>query len=109
MKNSEIFAQITWTRQDIRQLLEDHDLESTRKLLINFWRDWISADLRKLVLRMPGNDCPGDCVSRACLPFYGCFYKRLQKKKLIFSYWKHRGYNKSDIISFCFRLNNTLI
>lgn len=29
MKNKEIFAQITWMRQDIRQLLEDNDLDSS--------------------------------------------------------------------------------
>ena len=33
MKNNEIFAQITWTRQDI---LEDHDLESTEEAVDQF-------------------------------------------------------------------------
>jgi len=36
MKNNEMFAQITWTRQDIRQLLEDHDLESTEEAVDQF-------------------------------------------------------------------------
>ena len=31
MRNSEIFAQITWIRQDIRQFLEDHDLDNTEE------------------------------------------------------------------------------
>lgn len=31
MKNKEIFAQITWMRQDIRQLLEDNDLDSSEE------------------------------------------------------------------------------
>lgn len=36
MKNCEIFAQITWTRQDIRQLLEDHDLDNTEEAVDRF-------------------------------------------------------------------------
>ena len=36
MKDSEIFAEITWTRQDIRQLLEEHDLESTEEAVDQF-------------------------------------------------------------------------
>ena len=36
MKNYEIFAQITWTRQDIRQLLEDHDLDNTEEAVDGF-------------------------------------------------------------------------
>ena len=44
MKNNEIFAQITWTRQDIRQLLEDHNLESTEEAVDQFLE---SLDLRR--------------------------------------------------------------
>lgn len=44
MKNSEIFAQITWTRQDIRQLLEDHDLDYTEEAIDNFLQ---RLDLRR--------------------------------------------------------------
>ena len=36
MKDSEIFAQITWTRQDIRQLLEDNGLDSTEEVVDRF-------------------------------------------------------------------------
>ena len=36
MKNCEIFAQITWTRQDIRQLLEDNDLDSNEEAVDGF-------------------------------------------------------------------------
>lgn len=36
MRNSEIFAQITWTRQDIRQLLEDNDLDNTEEAVDRF-------------------------------------------------------------------------
>ena len=36
MRNSEIFAQITWTRQDIRQLLEDHDLDNMEEAVDGF-------------------------------------------------------------------------
>ena len=36
MKNCEIFAQITWTRQDIRQLLEDHDLDNMEEAVDRF-------------------------------------------------------------------------
>ena len=36
MKNCEIFAQITWTRQDIRQLLEDNDLDSNEEAVDRF-------------------------------------------------------------------------
>ena len=36
MKNCEIFALITWTRQDIRQLLEDHDLDNTEEAVDRF-------------------------------------------------------------------------
>jgi hypothetical protein len=36
MKNKEIFAQITWMRQDIRQLLEDNDLDSTEEAVDRF-------------------------------------------------------------------------
>ena len=81
MKNSEIFAQIPGRGRISGSFWRIMILKARRKLLINFWRDWISADLRKLVLRMAGNDCPGDCFSRACLPFYGCFYKRLHKEE----------------------------
>jgi hypothetical protein len=44
MKNSEIFAQITWTRQDIRQLLEDNDLDSTDEAVDRFLQ---GLDLRR--------------------------------------------------------------
>ena len=44
MKNSEIFAQITWTRQDIQQLLEDHDLDYTEEAIDNFLQ---RLDLRR--------------------------------------------------------------
>lgn len=36
MKNKEIFAQITWMRQDIRQLLEDNDLDSSEEAVDRF-------------------------------------------------------------------------
>ena len=36
MKNKEIFAQITWMRQDIRQLLEDNDLDSSDEAVDRF-------------------------------------------------------------------------
>ncbi len=36
MKHKEVFAQITWTRQDIRQLLEDNDLDSTEEAVDRF-------------------------------------------------------------------------
>lgn len=36
MNNNEIFARITWTRQDIRQLLEDNDLECTDEAVDRF-------------------------------------------------------------------------
>lgn len=36
MKNKEIFTQITWMRQDIRQLLEDNDLESSEEAVDRF-------------------------------------------------------------------------
>lgn len=36
MRNSEIFAQITWIRQDIRQFLEDHDLDNTEEAVDGF-------------------------------------------------------------------------
>ena len=36
MKDSETFAQITWTRQDIRQLLEDNGLDSTEEVVDRF-------------------------------------------------------------------------
>ena len=36
MKNKEIFAQITWMRQDIWQLLEDNDLESSEEAVDRF-------------------------------------------------------------------------
>ena len=36
MKHKEVFAQITWTRQDIRQLLEDNDLDSTKEAVDRF-------------------------------------------------------------------------
>ena len=36
MRNSEIIARITWTRQDIRQLLEDNDLDSTDEAVDRF-------------------------------------------------------------------------
>ena len=36
MKNCEIFAQITWTRQDILQLLEDNDLDSNEEAVDRF-------------------------------------------------------------------------
>ena len=36
MRNSEIFAQITWIRQDIRQFLEDHDLDNTEEVVDRF-------------------------------------------------------------------------
>ena len=36
MKNCKIFALITWTRQDIRQLLEDHDLDNTEEAVDGF-------------------------------------------------------------------------
>ena len=36
MKNKEIFAQITWMRQDIRQLLEDNDLDSSEEAVDKF-------------------------------------------------------------------------
>lgn len=36
MKNSEIFAQITWTRQDIRELLEDNELDSSEEAVDKF-------------------------------------------------------------------------
>ena len=36
MRNSEIFAQITWIRQDIRQFLEDHDLDNTEEAVDRF-------------------------------------------------------------------------
>ena len=36
MKNCEIFAQITWTWQDIRQLLEDNDLYNTEEAVDRF-------------------------------------------------------------------------
>ena len=44
MKNSEMFAQITWTRQDIRQLLEDNDLDSTDEAVDRFLQ---GLDLRR--------------------------------------------------------------
>ena len=44
MKNSEIFAQITWTRQDIRQLLKDHDLDYTEEAIDSFLQ---RLDLRR--------------------------------------------------------------
>lgn len=36
MKNKEIFAQITWMRQDIRQLLEDNNLDSSDEAVDRF-------------------------------------------------------------------------
>ena len=36
MRNSEIFAQITWTRQDIRQLLEDNDFDNSEEAVDGF-------------------------------------------------------------------------
>jgi len=36
MKNKEIFAQITWMRQDIRQLLEDNNLDSSEEAVDRF-------------------------------------------------------------------------
>ena len=36
MKNKEIFAQITWIRQDIRQLLEDNNLDSSEEAVDRF-------------------------------------------------------------------------
>lgn len=36
MKDSEIFAQITWTRQDIRQLLEENGHECTEESIDRF-------------------------------------------------------------------------
>jgi hypothetical protein len=36
MKNKEIFAQITWMRQDIRQLLEDNALDSSEEAVDRF-------------------------------------------------------------------------
>ena len=36
MNNNEIFARITWTRQDIRQLLEDNDLDSSEEAVDKF-------------------------------------------------------------------------
>ena len=44
MRNSEIFAQITWTRQDIRQLLEDYDLDNTKEAVDGFLE---RLDIRK--------------------------------------------------------------
>ena len=35
-KNNEIIAKIIWTRQDIRQLLEDNGLESTEEAVDRF-------------------------------------------------------------------------
>lgn len=34
--NNEIIARIIWTRQDIRQLLEDNDLDSTEESVDRF-------------------------------------------------------------------------
>ena len=36
MKNCKIFALITWTRQDIRQLLEDHNLDNMEEAVDGF-------------------------------------------------------------------------
>ena len=36
MKNKEIFAQISWMRQDIRQLLEDNDFDSSEEAVDRF-------------------------------------------------------------------------
>ena len=36
MKNKEIFAQITWMRQDIRQLLEDNALDRSEEAVDRF-------------------------------------------------------------------------
>ena len=36
MRNSEIFDQITWTRQDIRQLLEDNDFDNSEEAVDGF-------------------------------------------------------------------------
>ena len=58
MKNSEIFAQITWTRQDIRQLLEDHDLDYTEEAIDNF--------LQRLDLRRFEEACIEDGWERLC-------------------------------------------
>lgn len=44
MRNSEIFAQITWTRQDIRQLLEDNGLDNTEEAVDRFFE---RLDLRR--------------------------------------------------------------
>lgn len=44
MNNNEIFARITWTRQDIRQLLEDNDLDSTDEAVDRFLQ---GLDLRR--------------------------------------------------------------
>ena len=44
MKNKEIFAQITWMRQDIRQLLEDNDFDSSDEAVDRFLE---RSDLRR--------------------------------------------------------------
>lgn len=64
MKNCEIFAQITWTRQDIRQLLEDHDLDNMEEAVDRFLE---RLDLRRFEeagIEDGWSDCPGLCSGK---------------------------------------------
>ena len=62
MRNSEIFAQITWTRQDIRQLLEDNDLDNTEEAVDRF--------LERLDLRRFEEACIEDGWERLSLALF---------------------------------------
>ena len=39
-------------------------LITRRRLLTDFWKDWISEDLKSLVLKTAGSDCPGLCSGK---------------------------------------------
>ena len=39
-------------------------LITLRRLLTDFWNDWISEDSKRLVLKTAGSDCPGLCSGK---------------------------------------------
>jgi hypothetical protein len=39
-------------------------LITLRRLLTDFWNDWISEDMKSLVLKTAGSDCPGLCSGK---------------------------------------------
>ena len=86
MKDSEIFAQITWTRQDIRQLLEDNGLDSTEEVVDRF--------LERLDLRRFEEACIEDGWERLAWVLTEQNWLCIFQKKQIFSYCWNKEYNK---------------